>query len=34
MQLRKRKQEIERQIESQWQDLEHQKLNEYDDKLR
>ena len=33
-QLRKRKQEIERDIERQWQELEHQKLNEYDEKLR
>lgn len=33
-QLKKRKQEIEREIERQWSELEQQKLNEYDDKLR
>jgi hypothetical protein len=34
LELKKRKANIERQIEQQWQELEHQKLNEYDEKLR
>lgn len=33
-QLKKRKGMIEKEIEHQWQELEHQKLNEYDEKLR
>ena len=32
MELRKRKQEIDKQIEKQWQELEHLKLEEYDEK--
>lgn len=32
--LRKRKQEMDKNIEAQWEDLEKQKMEEYDDKLR
>src|SRR5258708_34351527 len=32
--MKKRKGVIEKEIERQWMELEHQKLNEYDEKLR
>ncbi len=33
-QLKKRKQEMDKHIENQWEDLDKQKMDEYDDKLR
>lgn len=34
MHLRKKKQEIEKQIQAQWEELEKAKMDEYDDKMR